>query len=55
MGTIVEGEFKAGSHQVAYTPQNLPNGIYFYRIEVKNTQANQENYFVETRRFVYQK
>jgi len=53
--TIVQGEFKTGSYQLKYTPQNLPSGIYFYRIEVKSTIANKDNKFVETKRFVLQK
>ena len=55
LDTIVQGEFKAGNHQVTYTPHNLPSGIYFYRIEVKTTLAGLKNSFVETKRFVLQK
>ena len=33
----------------------VPSGIYFYRIEVKSKNANKEDVFVVTKRFVLQK
>jgi hypothetical protein len=39
---LADNEFSAGSHSRIFNASNLPSGIYFYRINVRNTGGNNE-------------
>jgi len=32
--TVIQGSFDPGYHSVNYSVENLPNGIYFYKMSV---------------------
>jgi predicted extracellular nuclease len=36
VATLANQEFLAGTHSIAFHPENLPSGIYFYKIECGN-------------------
>ena len=33
VATLVEGELPGGRHDVDFDGENLPNGVYFYRLD----------------------
>ncbi len=33
VATLVQGTIQAGEHTVVWNAQNVPSGIYFYRLE----------------------
>ena len=45
--TISEGLYEAGYHQVTFNAENIPSGVYIYRLE--------SNEIVQTRKMMYLK
>jgi hypothetical protein len=47
------GELKeAGEHAMQWQPGDLPSGVYFYRMQVKNASSGARQDFVATRKIV---
>jgi hypothetical protein len=47
VATIIEGSQFAGEHEVSWSANDLPGGVYFYRLQMKG--------FVETRKMILMK
>ena len=45
--TLVEGHSRPGFYKVNFDAQNLPTGVYFYRIRMKDFEAVRKMVFLE--------
>ncbi|MCF7859779.1 MAG: T9SS type A sorting domain-containing protein [Candidatus Cloacimonetes bacterium] len=45
---LVNGETKAGENKVTFNAENLPSGVYFYKISVKSLN----HFFVDTKKMI---
>ena len=39
---LINGELSAGNHSVQFNARNLPNGVYFYRMDYRNYSATKK-------------
>jgi hypothetical protein len=42
--TLLDGSYGGGDYRMEWRPRNLPNGVYFYRLQAGD--------FIETRKLV---
>ena len=49
---LVEKKQPAGYHNVTWNASNMASGIYFYRLQVRQTDVGQAGNFVQTRKMV---
>jgi hypothetical protein len=50
--TLVNGELSAGYHSQQWNATNIPSGIYFFRLQARQTTGGQVGSFVETKKLV---
>jgi len=44
VSTLVKGQMNAGTYNINFNADNMPSGIYFYRIEAGN--------FIQTKKMI---
>ncbi len=52
--TLVSGELDPGGHSIVFNTEELPSGVYFYRLSVR-TPSGQAESFVETKKLILMK
>jgi hypothetical protein len=52
VATLVDREQQPGWHEAVFEGKTLASGLYFYRLQARNTDGRQAGRFVETRKFL---
>jgi hypothetical protein len=52
VATLFNGEKDAGTYQVQWNADGFPSGIYFYKLEANNSQANLPSNFSNTKKLI---
>lgn len=55
IATLVDEHQVAGSYSVRFNPSGLASGLYFYRLQARQTNGGQADNFVQTRKMVLMK
>jgi len=53
VATLVSGKTAAGEYEIRWQPENLPSGVYIYRLTANSTVAGEAGQFTESRKLVF--
>ncbi len=52
VATLVDGEREAGRYEVEWKPTEMSSGVYFYRLQARQTDGGQAGEFAETKKLL---
>jgi len=52
VATLVNENKQSGSYTVQWNAANFPSGVYFYRLQARQTSGGQAGSFVETKKLI---
>lgn len=55
IGTLINGVVEAGYHEIIFKADNIPSGVYFYKIQSGDPSANSGQGYIQTKKMILMK